>query len=298
MTLVALWVRRNATVSELVAVSDSRLSGGESWDRCPKLIPLPRPATAIAMSGDATTAYVFLLQAMNACLLLDGNEAGRTDIRYLAKKLRDAYSDSRSEVTDLPSFLERADVPELDVVLFGWSWRRLRFEAYSYSYDAAGTLRMHSIRDLEEAAPYGVYFAGDGRGEAKKRLHELLDRRGAQRPLWGHDDSAEQAKKANLDWEPLEILQELIADNDARTVGGVPQLLKIYQYGLSETFVWRTDSGDYFGGRAVKHGERFDRRIARFVDGAVVLQHSDRSISASGVNREGPDDNQWHGGVP
>lgn len=244
------------------------------------------------MSGDATTAYAFLLQAMNACLLLDGNEAGRTDIRYLATKLRDAYSDSRSEVTDLPPFQERPDVPELDVVLFGWSWRRLRFEAYSYSYDTAGTLMMHAIRDLKEDVPYGVYFAGDGRGEAKKRLHELLDRRGAPRPLRGHDDSAEQAKNANFDWEPLEVLQELIEDNDARTVGGVPQLLKIYQYGLSESFVWRTDSGDFFGGREVKHGERFDRRIARFADGAVVLQHSDHSISASGANREGPDDNQ------
>jgi len=80
VTLVAIWVRQSSTISELVAISDSRLSGGESWDRCPKLAPLPRPATAIAMSGDATTAYAFLIQAMNACLLLDGNEAGRADI--------------------------------------------------------------------------------------------------------------------------------------------------------------------------------------------------------------------------
>lgn len=287
MTLVGLWVRRNATVSELVAVSDSRLSGGESWDRCPKLMPLPRPATAIAMSGDATTAYAFLLQAMNACLLLDGNEAGRTDIRYLATKLRDVYVDSRSEITDLPPFQDRPDVPVLDVVLFGWSWRRLRFEAYSYSYDAAGILKMHTIRDLKEDVPYGVYFAGDARVAAKKRLRELLEERGAQRPLRGH---VEQAKNANLDWEPLEVLQELIADSDARTVGGVPQLLKIYQYGLSESFVWRTGTGDYFGGREVKFGERFDRRIARFVDGGVVVQHSDRSISSSTVGRQEPND--------
>ncbi|MGX6395994.1 hypothetical protein [Rothia kristinae] len=290
MTLIALWVRRNATLSELVAVSDSRLSGGESWDRCPKLMPLPRPATAIAMSGDATTAYAFLLQAMNACLLLDGNEAGRTDIRYLARKLRDAYAESRSAITDLPPFQERPDVPVLDVVLFGWSWRRLRFEAYSYSYDSRGVLSMHPVSDLDEAKPYGVYFAGDGRDGARARLHELLAERGASRPLRGQPDSAEQAKNANLDWEPLEVMQDLIADSGARTVGGVPQLLKIYQYGLSETFVWRTDTGDYFGGRKVEHGERFDRRIATFSDGKVVLQHSDRSIMGATDNMEEPDD--------
>ncbi|WP_156357243.1 hypothetical protein [Frigoribacterium sp. Leaf263] len=292
MTLVALWVRRNATLSELVAVSDSRLSGGESWDRCPKLVPLPRPATAIAMSGDATTAYAFLLQAMNACLLLDGNEAGRTDIRYLARKLRDAYADSRRDVSDLPTGQDQPDVPVLDVVLFGWSWRRLQFEAYSYSYDSTGVLRMHTIRDLEESVPYGVYFAGDARDSAKIRLQKLLEERGSSRPLRGQPDSAEQAKKANLNWEPLEVVQDVIEDASERTVGGVPQLLKIYQYGMSETFVWRTKSGDYFGGREVKHGERFDRRVASFADGDVVLQYSDRAMRNVTDKLEESDDEQ------
>lgn len=281
MTLVAVWARRNATVSELVAISDSRISGGESWDSCPKLVPLPRPATAIAMSGHATTAYAFLLQATNACLLLDGNEAGRTDIRYLARKLRDLYADSRREVGDLPSGQSTADIPVLDVVLFGWSWRRLRFEAYSYSYDLSGTLVMNTVRGLEESAAYGVYFAGDASGEARAILRGVLKEKDAPRPISGHPEAAEQARKANLDWEPLEVLQRLIEDPNIRTVGGVPQLLKIYQYGLTETFVWRTDSGDYFGGREVKHGERFDRRVARFVDGQLTLQYSDRSMASS-----------------
>jgi len=244
----------------------------------------------MAMSGDATTAYAFLLQAMNACLLLDGNEVGRTDIRYLARKLSDMYADSRHGVTDLPAAQNRPDVPELEVVLFGWSWRRLRFEAYSYRYDSSGTLNMHPIRDLEESRPYGVYFAGDGRDAAKARLRDLLDERGAPRPLRGQPDSAEQAKRANLDWEPLEVLQDLIEDSDVRTVGGMPQLLKIYQYGLSAAFVWRTDSGDFFGGREVKHGERFDRRIARFAEGTLVLQHSDRSIMNTTDQLEDTDD--------
>lgn len=281
MTLVAIWARRNSTLSELVAISDSRLSGGESWDRCPKLVPLPRPATAIAMSGDATTAYAFLLQAMNACLLLDGNEAGRTDIQYLARKLRDLYADSRREVGDLPAGQSKADVPVLDVVLFGWSWRRLRFEAYSYTYDKTGTLVMNTVRDLDDSKAYGVYFAGDASGEASAILRSILKEKDAPRPMRGHPQAAEQARNANLDWEPLEVLQRLIEDPKIRTVGGVPQILKIYQYGLTETFVWRTDSGDYFGGREVKHGERFDRRIARLVDGQLRLQYSDRSIASA-----------------
>ena len=140
---------------------------------------------------------------------------------------------------------------------------------------------MNTIRNLEESAAYGVYFAGDASGEAKARLRTILSGKDAPRPLRGHPEAAEQARKANLDWEPFEVLQQLIDDSNIRTVGGVPQMLKIYQYGLTETFVWRTDSGDYFGGREVKHGERFDRRIARFVNGEVTLQHSDRSIASA-----------------
>lgn len=151
---------------------------------------------------------------------------------------------------------------------------------------------MHTIRDLEESVPYGVYFAGDARDSAKIRLQKLLEERGSSRPLRGQPDSAEQAKKANLNWEPLEVVQDVIEDASERTVGGVPQLLKIYQYGMSETFVWRTKSGDYFGGREVKHGERFDRRVASFADGDVVLQYSDRAMRNVTDKLEESDDEQ------
>lgn len=243
------------------------------------------------MSGDATAAYAFLLQAINTCLLLDGHEVGRTDISYLASKLRSLYSDSRREVTDLPSWQNEPDVPVLDVVLFGWSWRRLRFEAYSFTYNRHGELVMRRLDDLEEEKPYGVYFAGDASGQARTKIRELLEKKGAPRVQRAQADSKQQAKEANLDWEPLEVLKDLIEDPQVRTVGGVPQMLRIYQYGLAETFVWRDDSGDYFGGREVKFGERFDRRIARFVDGQVVVQHSDRSIASEAGAAEQPSGN-------
>lgn len=289
MTLVALWVRKNMNLSELVAISDSRVSAGELWDLCPKLIPLPRPATAIAMSGDATTAYAFLLQAMNTCLLLDGNEAGRTDIRYLARKLRDIYSESRSEIKDAPSWQSNADI-ELNVILFGWSWRRLRFEAFSYKYNIHGNLVMQPVSELEEDKAYGVYFAGDATQAAKEALSKLLHDKGLQYPKKSDPAAATVAREANLDWEPLEILQNVINDSDIRTVGGVPQLLRIYQYGMTESFVWRDESGDYFGGRPVRHGERFDRRIVQFEDGKLQVKYSDKSMAYGGSEATDSDD--------
>lgn len=280
MTLVAVWIRQNDTLRELVAIADSRLSGGESWDKCPKLLPLPRPATAIAMSGDATAAYAFLIQATNTCLLLDGNRSGRIDIGGLARDLSEVYADSRDGVGDLPPGADRPDVPELDVVLMGWSWRRLRFEAYSYRYDKGGVLRMTPmVGELSPERAYGIYLAGDASGEARRRLHLLKEERFLPVPIKGHPDARDMARDANFDWEPLEVLMDLIADDTVRTVGGVPQMLRIYQYGETESFVWRTaDGADHFGGRPINEGERFDRRIATFADGNLKISMSDQSV--------------------
>jgi hypothetical protein len=282
MTLVAAWVQRNATLRQLVIAADSRITGGESWEACPKVIPLPRPGTVIAMSGDAVEAYAFLIQAINTCYLHDGNLSGRSDIGYLAKKLRDVYVDIRRHVRDLPSGVKKPSIPKLDIVLCGWSWRRLRFEGYSYKFDVNGTLRMSRIGQFDDQRAYGVYFFGDANDEAGKRLKAVLRQRGLPVPKKG-DPKAIQvqvAQDAYLDWEPLEVLLEVINDRDQPSVGGVPQIACVYQRGESECFVWRDSAGnDHFGGRPVQPQERFDRRIAQLVDGNVQLSFSDRLVT-------------------
>lgn len=138
---------------------------------------------------------------------------------------------------------------------------------------------MKPIREVSESTSSGVYFAGNVSPDAKIRLRDLMN-------ASGENESGDQigatpdVVQAKLDWQPVEVLQQLIAEATFDTVGGVPQLLKVYQYGASEAFVWRQDSRDYFGGREVKHGERFDRRIAEFKDGRVILKHSDRSMAS------------------
>ncbi|WP_455836934.1 hypothetical protein [Pseudarthrobacter siccitolerans] len=281
MTLVAVWIRKNATLKELVFASDSRLSGGESWDACPKVVQLPRPATALAMSGDATEAYAFLLQGLNTCGLLDGHQIGRTDIGGFAKDLKEVFQDSRRHVSDLPKG-EKAVVPTLDVVLGGWSWRRLQFEAFSYSYDKHGQLSMRPLADvLDGSRTYGAYFAGDAAPAARKRLKELLKEKDLPVRMSGPSSSLKETGQSYyLDWEPLEVLLEMIEKPAVRTVGGTPQVLKITQNGQTESFVWRTADGeDSFGGRKVLKNERFDRRILTRTDGSLQISHSDRSIS-------------------
>ncbi|MEX5710570.1 hypothetical protein AB1484_20225 [Parafrankia sp. FMc6] len=287
MTLVAAWIQRNDTLRELAIASDSRISGGESWDACPKIVPLPRPATVIAMSGDAVEAYSFLIQAINTCNLLDGNGSGRTDIGYLANKLRDVYSDIRKHVRDLPSGSTTPTIPQLDVVLLGWSWRRTRFEGFSYRFSTQGVLTMKRLSELDEQSAYGVYFFGDAAGEAHRRLKELKRIRNFPIPMRGDPAAREIARDSYLRWEPLEVLLDIIRDPSQRSVGGVPQIARIYQYGESECFVWRSSDGhDYFGGRPVQSSERFDRRIIEIANNAVKVSFSDRSVIGSAPLRD------------
>lgn len=286
MTLVAAWVRRNGSLHELVVASDSRISGGESWNVCPKVMRLPRPATLIAMSGDAVEAYAFQIQAANTCELLDGNQSGQTDIAYLARKLRDAYADMRSHVTDLDSS-GVVRIPELDVALFGWSWRRLRYEGFSYRYNRDGVLWMDRLDHLEPSHAYPCHMFGDASGEARRLLKKIVKDRAMPVPHTGDPNARAVAGELFYDWEPLEVLLEMVDDPGVRSVGGVPQVAKIYQYGISEPFVWRDSSGtDFFGGRPVQPAERFDRRVIRFLDGRVHIQHSDRSIAFGGADAD------------
>jgi hypothetical protein len=271
VTLIAAWIRKNSNLKELVLASDSRVSGGESWDTCPKLVALPRPATAIAMSGDATAAYAFLLHAINTCTLLDGHQSGRSDIGYLANKLRVLYAASRREVSDLPLGQSAPDVVTLNVVLVGWSWRNLCFEGYSYRYDKNGHLQMRRLPSLAENSWGSFYFAGDASRTAQARTWVRIRNNGY--PLM--HDSEDPEKLANetfLNWEPLETLLDVIADPSARTVGGAPQLMKIYQYGECESFVWRDANGSFYGGREIDEKERFDRRIASFSNGDLTTE--------------------------
>jgi hypothetical protein len=282
MTLVVAWLRKNGTLHELVIASDSRISGGESWDSCPKIVLLARPATAIAMSGQATEAYAFLLHAVNTCSLLEGNKTGRIDLGYFANKLRDTYADLRNHVKDLPNNQSKPDVPKLEVALYGWSWRHLAFEAYRYTYEQSGALKMHPI-NLAIDRPYPCHLMGDVASAADRRLKRLMLSRGLPRPMRGDPNAANVAAKAFLDWEPLEVLVDMIKDEEVRTVGGVPQVIRVYQYGECEPFVWRTSHGiDYFGGRQVQAVERFDRRIMEFTNGKIKISFSDRSIYFGG----------------
>jgi hypothetical protein len=287
VTLIAVWLRRNATLRELVIASDSRISGGESWDSCPKVIPLPRPATAIAMSGHATTAYSFLIHALNTCYMLDGHLVGRTDVRYLANELREVFDDNRKHVQDLPIGQRRPAIPDLAVALCGWSWRRSRFDVFTYRFNPTGGVAISSSQRIARQIGFSYLLIGDAALEGERRLKKLTRAKQAENllpfPRRGKPFDPSEQERMYYSWEPLQVLHEMCDDDSVRTVGGTPQVTRLYQYGGTEQFVWRDDDGTYsFGGRPVLESERFDRRVLSINRDSpsfeVMLEYSPKSI--------------------
>lgn len=283
VTLVAIWVRAPGPYRELIMASDSRVKAGPDYSDCnAKMLALSRPATAVAMSGDASEAYSFLLQILATSSLLDGHANGRTDLRGLADDLKPVLQDTRFRSYSEITRKRTEKPPTLDVVLAGWSWRRSRFEGYSYGFNDSGDVVKKSLRELDEQTAYGVYFAGSGAREALNRLHRILREEGLPRPKAGDPDARKKARTYFLDWQPLQILLDISADRTQTSIGGPPQILRMYQYGQTETFVWQDDNGvRYYAGRRLGDKERSDRRVLRWVSDRPEIRHSDSSIAAT-----------------
>jgi hypothetical protein len=250
ITLVATWIREVSTLRQLVVVSDSRATGGEVWDWCPKVLPLPRPSTIAAVAGDLGVSYAYLVQAVSATMLETGNRTGRVDLGNFVAQIERLLKPARSQehLTDLTP---AGDILDAELLIGGWSWRRSRFEAFKFFRDSAGDIqKQDALRGHMDTN--GVHFFGSGWGDARDRLVARL--RALNQP-------------ASVQWEPLEALLEMCADPDVREVGGAPQIVVANQHGVTDQFLVPSPGNDdelWFGGRPLGR-QRSDLRALRFI---------------------------------
>lgn len=214
MTLVASWVRVTPGGEELVVASDSRLTGGLLLNHAPKIFRLERQDAVIAYCGPTIVAYPILLQIKAS---LDGYEETRSrilDIVHLKAHIEKVIESLRSKVSDLPS--EDGTIREFKFLLAGYSWKMSAFRMWTFRYDVTtGDFNAHSAR------PSGNFiFMSDQAANEKRALHTLM--RSIERDP--------RASLKRLNWQPLEVLLEVIRDPIVADVGGPPQLVKVYKH--------------------------------------------------------------------
>ena len=214
MTLVAAWIRRTPGGEELVVASDSRVTGGIQLDHAPKIFRLDRKDAVLAYCGSTLVAYPILLQIKAS---LDGSEETRnriTDIVNLKSHIEKAIELLRTHIQDLPS--KDNTHRSFKFMLAGYSWRTSSFRVWTFKYDInSGEFNAFKMPRSNKF----VFMSDTDENELRARdtlCHKYLRK--------------EAGNGKRLNWEPLQVLLQIINDNEVYDVGGPPQIVKIYKH--------------------------------------------------------------------
>ncbi len=234
MTLVTAWIRQLKSHDELVVASDSRLSGYGRWDCCPKLFPLQRNDSLLAFSGDTAFAYPILLQFEKSIPNYRKSLSREQDITHLRSHLLNIIESMRSDIRELP---RETDSQRFRVLLAGYSYITNSFKAWSFYYTARmGMFHYRSLsfhrKRTQGTKPF--LFMGDDTGRAYAALYSLLRERN-------------KLTTGSLDMEPLEVLIDLINDEKSESIGGPPQIVKVYRHAqtLPINVLWPLENPNY-----------------------------------------------------
>lgn len=286
MTIQACWVRRIRDAEELVFASDSRLSGdGTNFDSCPKILTLPRSDCAISFAGYTGHAFPMMLQLDLAIGAYEPARRGGLDIATLRKHALKVFDRMAQEIRSSPKLSKQRTVnPEANFLFGGYSWVEKRFRIWSIAYEAsegrfvarpAQSVRFHPdakkfvFSSVKSPRSKGVFakiaFAGDRSTEARERLGKLLNRK--------YPTSQEFQ---GLNWEPFEVIRDMLRDpNHSETIGGAPQVVKVYQYFQTTPLAvyWPNKASGkvVLQGRPCLDYERIDRWI---LDPDTMISHN------------------------
>jgi hypothetical protein len=264
MTLVAAWVRNAGPGSEMVFASDSRLRQGGAWDTCPKVFRLPRSDALMAFAGETLWAYPIVLQTINDVEAFPPSRTRQSDLRVArGHALRVINEMLRSGDAIEGGY----HVPETDFLIGGWSWEAQRFTLWRFHWSHHDRAYRHqTIRPT----PFGlVAFIGDrNRKDPTRDLVAI-----ARRDLWELLKGREKTS-GPLDMEPFEVLVALLRSAQHDTIGGPPQLAKVYRHMNAEfmAVMWPSRDGlPTLAGRELLDYEQLDTPVIDPDDPARVI---------------------------
>lgn len=228
MTLVAAWIRKVNNAEELVFMSDSRLGGGHRWDECPKLMTMPRSDCALGFAGDTHYAYPMMMQIYNAMTEFEKVRTKSMCITDLTAYVLKHINHLSKAIYDKA---DPHDIDENEFIFGGYDWRTKSFKIWPITYSTRDQLfRRNYEKKFYHPNFLGQFGAiaiiGDQNKIFTQKLKEVLIRKyGSPTFPYSH---------TGFDMEPFEALSEMLLDPTHEvTIGGAPQLIKIYQYQTS-----------------------------------------------------------------
>jgi hypothetical protein len=200
---------------------------------------------------------------------------GGLDITSLRKHALKVLDRTAQEIRSSPKMSQKQSiVPEATFLFGGYSWIKKTFQMWTIAFDVEGgcftAQPAHSIRYhlkanqfVYSASKYlntpettaKIAFAGDQATEGRSRLAALLN---SKYSAAGHFKG--------LNWEPFEVIRDMLRDpKHSETIGGAPQIVKVYQYfqaaPLAVYWPSRASGKVVLQGRPCLGYERIDRWI-------------------------------------
>lgn len=262
---------------QLVFVSDSRISGGSSFDACPKIILFARSDCAMSFAGYEGHAFPMMLQISLAIEAFPKLKRGAHEISRVKShvlKVLDAMVPSIT--TSIVSEREILTRPDADFIFGGYNWRRKAFQMWNLRYGTDKHFQAHPGK-------YWAYFP------VEKRLSKKVTRPDPKRtdsflmgPIAFAGDQAAKAiellekkmlekfnrrrKEYAFNMEPFEVVRDMLRDcSHSPSIGGPPQVVKVFQYLRTASFAvyWpnKVKGTPFLHGRPILEYESLDKHV-------------------------------------
>jgi len=253
LTLAIGWVRKVSSCEELIIASDSRLCGGHRWDECPKILELPRKDCAMCFAGGTDYAYPIMLQIHYASgehrVLLeravDINDYKTYILKYMNQLQKSIYDTAIKD-----------DIAENEFIFGGYSWIQKEFKLWKYKYSKGeqGFLKQRASITFHGKTFGKMVIIGDKKDCFVKELYNIISNK--------YGKHFESYNNQGYNMEPLEALIKLLKNTTSEdTIGGAPQIIKIYQHISSRPIgvYWPNKCEDIYKNRTL-----FGRRMFEF----------------------------------
>jgi hypothetical protein len=243
MTIGVAWVgKRRDGREHLFFASDSRVTGGQRLDACPKLFTLPRSDCALCFAGHTAASYPFMIQVAYAIAAHEPARERSLDIAHVKSHILRVFTDLTENIKEAVLPPSKSDVQFL---FGGYSWVAKEFRIWTIHYlekekrfAAREAITFHS--KLAKAAFIGDW-AKAFRGQLVRSLNVM------------------ESSGTPVYLEPLLLLADALkAARTTDTIGGPPQLVRVTQHMNTRPICVRWNGEDTLFGRQLFEYENTD----------------------------------------